>query len=114
MQELPAIHRLEQRQLFQRTGRIIPTKEKIDRLTIVNCANLDQGFAAAIEIAAMPCQYVNRARCPPNRVRCVSIDERNVLGIHFRDAQGTPDLTLGREQEGSAHECGGECDQQRI
>src|SRR5215831_13897358 len=65
VQEMPAVHLLDQWQLPQRSGRVIPGKQEVDLLAVMNRSDLDRRLPRAVEISAPAGGHIDRWRQSP-------------------------------------------------
>ena len=78
MKHVPSVDFLDQRQVLERSGRIRPGEQEISPCAVVHRANLDSGFAGAVEIATLAGHQRKRRDVAPGPVGGVAVEDGRV------------------------------------
>ncbi len=114
MKQVPSVGFLDERQVLQRTRRILPGEEEIRIGAVVHRADLDSGFALAVEISAFAGQQRKRLDVTPCPIGRVAVEDRCVGGVDAADLHAIHRQPIGSYDERGAGDRGGGRDHERI
>ena len=114
MKQVPSVGFLDQRQVLQRTRRILPGEEEIRIGAVVHRADLDPGFSLAVEISAFSGQQRERLDAAPGPIGRVAVEDRCVGGVDAANLHTIHRQPIRGHDERSAGDRGGGRDHERI
>ena len=83
VKQAPSVGLLDQRQMLQRTRRILPGEQEISPGAVVYGANVDSRFTFVVKIPALACHQGERPDVSPGAIGCVAVEDGR---IGFGDA----------------------------
>src|SRR5450631_4941903 len=75
--QVPAIRALDERQLLEGTGGIVPGEGEVDRCSVMNSADFHQRFPGAAEICSMLGQDLGGGSISPGGIRYIAVQPRH-------------------------------------
>ena len=114
MKQVPSIELFHQRQMLQRTGRILPREQEIRPGAVMHGPYIDPRVSLAVEITSLVGHQRERLDVAPDAIGCVAVEQGCVRVADAVDLQAIGRQPIARDHDRGATDRDGRGNDERI